>query len=59
MSDHMNRRFNKMKKEASTKFTSVGIIIRLILVLIFLLCGRWFCDTMTQESIQYYEQERY
>jgi len=54
---HMDRRFDKMRKEAGTKFMSAGMFIRVIILLAILIGGKLFCDMTTRESIKYHEQQ--
>lgn len=59
MSEHMNRRFDKMRKEAGTKFTSAGLIIRLILLLVLLFGCKFVCDTFTEKSYEMHNYDTY
>ena len=57
MRQHMDRRFDKLHKDAKTRFTSAGLIVRVILLLLLLAGGKWFCDSMTEESIKYHQEQ--
>ena len=53
---HMDRRFDKIRKEAGTKFMSAGMFIRIIILLALMVGCKLFCDMTTRESIKYYQQ---
>jgi len=54
---HMNRRFNKMRKEASAKIMSAGIIVRIVILVAFLAGGKFVCDTFKEEAYIYYGKD--
>lgn len=54
---HINRRFDKMRKEARTKFMSAGMFIRIIILLALMVGCKLFCDMTNRESIKYYDQQ--
>lgn len=54
---HMNRRFNKMRKEAGAKIMSAGIIIRIIILIALLAGGRLICENFKEEAYIYYGKD--
>lgn len=54
---HMNRRFNKMKREISTKLTTFGMLIRIILILLVLAGGKFFCEKAVDSSVKIYQEK--
>ena len=53
---HMNRRFDKMRKEAGAKIMSAGMVIRIIILIALLAGGFCICETFKEEAIIYYEE---
>lgn len=53
---YFESRKNKIISETSSKFMTVSMILRIIILLILLISGKFFCEWATEKSYHHVEE---
>lgn len=53
---YFESRKNKIISEASSKFMTISMILRIIILLVILITGKFFCEWATEKSYNHVEE---